>query len=298
MISTEALHAFAVAAELGSFSACARRLGRSQSTISETISNFEIELGVTLFDRGGRRPILTEAGRQLLPYAQSMLNTQDAMRRVAGSLIAGVESRLSLVVSDTVQSGTLEQLLVAFEQQFPDLELEFLVGEAADVIEMLRVGRAHLGFAATMPSYPQDIGHSPLPECTELTLFAARHHVLAQPKRQLSMTDLQTERELRLSTYSDAPLQSQSIRCWSAPSYLLLLEMARHGFGWATLPRWLAETFGGGDLVELNVPGWPLEMSVDVLWLRGRDYGQAALWVLARLAGAVSGMTVSEISAT
>ncbi|MEO3960792.1 helix-turn-helix domain-containing protein, partial [Chromobacterium piscinae] len=44
-ISVDALSAFVYAADLGSFSAAARRLGKSQSTVSEAIANLEIDLG-------------------------------------------------------------------------------------------------------------------------------------------------------------------------------------------------------------------------------------------------------------
>ena len=64
--SPEALTAFAEAATLGSFSAAARKLGKSQSTVSTAIANLEIDLGITLFDRSTRKPALTEHGRVML----------------------------------------------------------------------------------------------------------------------------------------------------------------------------------------------------------------------------------------
>ena len=60
--SPEALTAFVEAAASGSFSAAARRMRKSQSTISTAISNLETDLGLTLFDRSTRQPTLT-AGR-------------------------------------------------------------------------------------------------------------------------------------------------------------------------------------------------------------------------------------------
>lgn len=60
--SPDALVAFVLTAELGSFSAAARQLGKRQSTISEAIANLEIDLGVMLFDRQARLPTLSEAG--------------------------------------------------------------------------------------------------------------------------------------------------------------------------------------------------------------------------------------------
>lgn len=57
--SPESLIAFVEAASLGSFSAAARKLGKSQSTVSTAIAHLEIDLGLTLFDREKRYPVLT-----------------------------------------------------------------------------------------------------------------------------------------------------------------------------------------------------------------------------------------------
>ena len=52
--------------EQGSFSAAARILNRTQSVVSYTIANLETQLGLQLFARGRRNPVLTEAGRAVL----------------------------------------------------------------------------------------------------------------------------------------------------------------------------------------------------------------------------------------
>ncbi len=56
MASQEVLLAFVQAATQGSFSAAARKLGRSQSTISAAVASLEIDLNLTLFDRSSRKP--------------------------------------------------------------------------------------------------------------------------------------------------------------------------------------------------------------------------------------------------
>ncbi|MEG2114396.1 MAG: LysR family transcriptional regulator, partial [Hafnia sp.] len=62
--SPEALNAFVETVSAGSFSAAARRLHKSQSTISTAIANLEDDLGVILFDRSARQPVLTEQGQR------------------------------------------------------------------------------------------------------------------------------------------------------------------------------------------------------------------------------------------
>src|SRR5712672_4324583 len=61
-VSLDQLRTFIAAVDEGSFSAASRKLLRSQSVVSETISNLEEQIGVRLFDRSGRYPKLTAAG--------------------------------------------------------------------------------------------------------------------------------------------------------------------------------------------------------------------------------------------
>ena len=75
--SLEQLKILLAAAETGSFSAAARKLGKAQSVVSTAIANLEIDLALTLFERSGRYPQLTEAGRRMVAEATTLL-PQDA----------------------------------------------------------------------------------------------------------------------------------------------------------------------------------------------------------------------------
>ena len=55
-LTLDQLRVFAAVADAGSFRAAARQLSRVQSAVSHAIANMESELGVSLFDRQGRRP--------------------------------------------------------------------------------------------------------------------------------------------------------------------------------------------------------------------------------------------------
>ncbi|MDO3508653.1 LysR family transcriptional regulator [Ralstonia pseudosolanacearum] len=259
--SPEALLAFAEAAALGSFSAAARKLGKRQSTISEAIGNLEIDLGLTLFDRGTRQPTLTEAGR--------------------------LEARLTLVVSDTYQSDRYEQTLAALEARFPDLELECLIAEHEDVVDLIRQDRAQFGLVASQPAYPPDIGAATISEPSEIGLFVGRQHPLARHgDAETPHADLRAARELRLNTMvapggarTEGP-DVGSVRRWSAPSYIMLLEMAALGYGWTELPRWMVERFAADRLHEVRARGWPRRVPVDAVWSRKRPLGKAGAWLL------------------
>ena len=282
--SPESLLAFAQAATAGSFSAAARNLGKSQSTISSSIANLEIDLGVTLFDRASRKPALTEHGRAVLGRVQDILAASDRLDRCADELAGGLEARVSVVLSDTYQSDNFEETLSAFEARYPDLELDCLIAEHGDLVALVQSGRAQLGLVAAQPGYPPDIGATTIAEQSEIALFVANTHPLASCA-DITAGALAEHRELRLTTYlgQDDPARRPYRRCWSAPSYLMLLEMAVLGFGWAAIPRWMVNRFATGVLKELDARGWPMRVPVDAIWSRERSLGAAGSWLRAAM---------------
>jgi DNA-binding transcriptional LysR family regulator len=284
--SPEALTAFAEAATLGSFSAAARKLGKSQSTVSTAIAHLEIDLGLLLFDRTSRKPALTDHGRVMLGKVREILAASDRLDRSASELAGGLEAKLSVVWSDTYQSDRFEPILLAFERQFPDLEFKCLIAEHGDLVSLVQSGRAHIGVVAAQGLYPPDIGSATIVEQSEITLFVAKTHPLAS-QQDITPELLANFRELRLDTYAldnhgeqNGQALSSSQRVWSAPSYLMLLEMAVLGFGWAAIPRWMVTRFAVGSLHELAARGWPRRIPVDAVWSRQRSLGRAGTWLL------------------
>ena len=87
-VSLDQIRTFIAAADEGSFSAAGRRLGRAQSVVSQTLANLEGQIGVRLFDRTGRYPVLTADGTGLLlgevqPPGKKPMNAADWARGVA-----------------------------------------------------------------------------------------------------------------------------------------------------------------------------------------------------------------------
>lgn len=274
----ESLHAFVEAAALGSFSAAARRLKKTQSTVSTAIATLEADLGLTLFDRSGRYPVLTEDGRKVLGHAQEILAAADRLEQLSIRLADEVEPRLSLVFSDIYQLNPDQHLLRRFEQRFPDIDLEWLDAEGSDVLEVVQRGRAHLGLIPHQPAYPSELAVRALPLRAEMAVFVAADHALAA---------LPAPEESHLALHRQICLSGDALRdghargrTWSASDYLMVLEMAEDGFGWAELPRALVARYGRGMLVELPLPGWPRLIGADAVWSRDTSLGPAALWLL------------------
>jgi DNA-binding transcriptional LysR family regulator len=290
--SPEALTAFAEAATLGSFSAAARKLGKSQSTVSSAIANLEIDLGLSLFDRSRRKPTLTEHGRVMQGKVQEILAASDRLDLSASQLGGGLEAKFSVVWSDTYQSDGYESTLTAFEQRFPDLAFECLIAEHGDLVALVQSGRANIGVVGAQTLYPPDIGSATIAEQSEITLFVATKHALAG-LQDVTPEVLSQYRELRLDTYQGRTerLMPAARSSWSASSYLMLLEMAVLGFGWAAIPRWMVTRFTDGTLHELDARGWEQRVPVDAVWSRQRPLGLAGTWLLQQMLAARSAST-------
>jgi len=198
--SPEALTAFVETVAAGSFSAAARRLRKSQSTISTSIANLEADLGFELFDRSARQPVLTAQGEQVLGYVQAILAASTRLDELAVSLTAQTEARLTFVLSDTLNPDVLEKMMKQFDARFPHTEFECLIGEEEDVIDLLQKERAQIGLTEARDGYPTDIGATRLPMQTRMAIYVSTTHPLAG-QDDVQHDELHGWRELRLSTY-------------------------------------------------------------------------------------------------
>ena len=88
-MSMDQLRTFIAAADEGSFSAAGRKLRRAQSVVSQTLANLEQQVGFPLFERTGRYPQLTEAGKALLADARAAADSTDGFKAKARTLEEG-----------------------------------------------------------------------------------------------------------------------------------------------------------------------------------------------------------------
>jgi len=277
--SLEQLQVFVSAVQAGSFSAAARRLGRTQSTISSAISNLETDLGVQLFDRSSRIPALTTAGQKLLLRAEGILERCYALEGSADSLAGEVEAALTLAIE--VPYGPLMLPFKAFDEAFPFVDLLIRHPVHGDLIEMILTGDADLGVTFAQPDYPSELAFQQLGKLI-MTHVCHPGFPLAR-QSPVSFAELNAHRRLAYFAHADKLTSSEYLRAgqlWQAESYLALVEMVRSGLGWATLPRQLVQReLETGQLVELQLEAYPHTdwlVGVDLLWHRKRQPGPAA----------------------
>lgn len=99
------LQTFMTIVELEGFTKAAEHLGYAQSTITSHIQILESELGEVLFDRLGKKIVLTNVGKDLVPYAKQMLqvykdikNITSDKNSVSGDLTIGQQNPYQYIV--------------------------------------------------------------------------------------------------------------------------------------------------------------------------------------------------------
>ena len=284
--SLDQLHMFVQTVQSGSFSAAARKLGKTQSMVSVAIANLEADLGVELFDRSNRSPVLTAAGQKMLLQAEAVLERCLTLEAHADCLSDEVEPSLSLAIETPY--STVMQVLCDFEQAFPYVDLVIRHPVSGDVSELVAKGEAVLGIAFSQPGYAQELEFQQLGKLIMLHVCHPQH-ALAKLDT-VSFNDLHAYRRLAFSAHTNKLPSSEYLRAtqlWQAESYLALIEMARAGLGWATLPSQLIRReLKNGELVELKINAYPntdWQVGVDLLWVRQQHMSKAERWLKARL---------------
>ena len=116
----------AIAAQ-GSFKKAADLLYVTQPAVSLQIQNLEKQLEITIFDRGGRKALLTEAGRLLLEYCERILNQCDEACKAIEDLNSLKGGTLVIGASQTTGTYLMPRMIGLFRQKYPDVSVQLQV---------------------------------------------------------------------------------------------------------------------------------------------------------------------------
>ena len=137
------LEVFTALARTGSTRAAADRVARSQSAASTALAALESALGTALFDRVGRRLVLNEQGRALLPAAVQLL---DDAARLEASFTDPLPTPLRMAASFTIGEYLLPGLVAAWRQGHPHQPVRLEIGNTSDVARAVAAFDVDLGF--------------------------------------------------------------------------------------------------------------------------------------------------------
>jgi len=142
MLNPVWIQTFATVATARSFTDAGRQLGLSQSSVSDHIRRLEQSVGRRLFTRDTHSLAMTPDGEALLVHARLIL---EAIGRAESQFNAPrLQGRVRLGTSDDLAQGPLSNVLAAFRNSHPDVEMEITIGMTGKLYELMDAGALDL----------------------------------------------------------------------------------------------------------------------------------------------------------
>ncbi len=274
--------------EHGSFSAAARALNRAQSAVTYVVQKLEEQIDTPLFDRAQYRPVLTDAGRALLPQARRIMEAVGAFRIQARGIAGGLEPELALAVSSLFPMPLLAEVLRAFRERFPTVSTRIFVESLSGVARLVEAEMCPLGISPVFTATSDLLRRAALVD-VELVMVAAPEHPLARLPGRLTPDMLREHVQLVL-TDRTTPHDIKDYGVYASRTWRLADLSAKHalllaGLGFGGMPVHLvANDLRAGTLVTLELTEWegadrPPSVPVCVTWRKDKPLGPAAHWM-------------------
>lgn len=257
------IRAFHATAVEGSLSAAARRLGLTQPTLSRQVAALEAELGVTLFERIGRRLVLTRTGMDLLEHVRAMGEAAQSVTLAASGHVQEISGRVSISATDTYAAYILPGIVERIRAEAPEITVTII---ASNALSDLRHREADIAIRHVRPDAPELIGRHL--RDTEAHFYAARawidRHGLPQAPADLAGPGLlgfdDGERYAAHLQGIGIPMSPEAFRVLSENT-VAIWEMVRRGLGIAAMLREVAAHTPEvvrllPDLPPIRVPIW------------------------------------------
>ncbi|RNF76441.1 LysR family transcriptional regulator [Marinomonas rhizomae] len=283
MLSLEQINMLVLSAELGSFSACARRLGKVQSAVSHGISSLEIDLGVELFDRSSRSPKLTLEGERLIRSAKALLAQSHEFEKIAESITRREEGALTIAVDDALLTPYLSSILAVFSQAFPHVEIDLISLASPDIITRVADGNVDIGMMFSEVEVNKQVDFCYVGSVDFVAVCHANFPLAAL--RRLSESDLIPYRQIAVRGQQKRESQaliSMTPNAWWCSSNYSVLELVKQQIGWAYLPLTLVQPFiqtGLLQKIDVTFDHKPWSVPVDLVCKKGALRGPAHQWL-------------------
>lgn len=160
-MKTQCLVTFKTILETGSFQKAADELGYTQSTITFQIKQLEEELSLKLFEKIGRRMELTQAGKDIMPYVDMILQGTEQISNYGKSL-SEISGSLKLAIPDSILIYTMQPFIRAFAHEAPNVQLVINSIQSGEINQSVVDGISDIGINCEKESYPDTIIHKKL----------------------------------------------------------------------------------------------------------------------------------------
>ena len=160
-MNTKSLVTFKTILEVGSFQKAADKLGYTQSTVTFQIKQLEEELALKLFEKIGRRMELTQAGKDIMPYVDMILQGTEQISNYGKSL-SEITGSLKLAIPDSILIYNMQPFMQAFTHEAPNVQLIVNSIQSGEINQSIADGTADIGINCEKDSYPDSVVHKKL----------------------------------------------------------------------------------------------------------------------------------------
>ncbi|MGA1042731.1 MAG: LysR family transcriptional regulator [Burkholderiaceae bacterium] len=251
--------------EAGGYAQAAQQLSKTQSAITYLIGRLEDLLGIRLFERQGRRAVLTAAGQMAYQRAQVLVSEALRLERASQTLAAGWSPKLHVAAEVVFPSPLLLKAMETFAETGADTRIEVFETVLTGTQEALLEGKVDL---AISPFIPTGFLGEPLLRL-KLVALASPSHPLHGYKGALGFDELRQHRQLLVR---DSGVQRGLLKAgpelqqqWLFSSMALSLEAAIAGLGFAWYPEGRVEKeVASGLLKPLRIRDGASQRHIDI----------------------------------
>ncbi len=273
---------FGAVAKALSFTRAAEHLSYSQSNVTSQIQALEREFGTPLFERLGRRVVLTAAGTRFLPYAERLVQLAAEAR---SAMTEGAEPSGSLMIGacEVLCTYRLPSVLQAFRKRFPKVKLAIDSTHCSDLPAKLSRGAIDMAFIFDRYTLTDEFEHEVLAMEPLMLVVPADHRLggegpialraldgerLLVGQRGCGHREFLEETLARNGTRVDVPLEFNSDEA--------IKQCVRSGIGVAFLPLLsVRDELEAGSLVAVEVTGMEVSMPLRVAWHKHKWHSPA-----------------------
>jgi DNA-binding transcriptional LysR family regulator len=278
-MDTQNLRAFLEVAHAGSFSMAAETLHLTQPAVSKRIASLESQLDCKLFDRISRTVKLTEAGRSLLPKAESILLAVEDAKRSIVDLNGEISGVLSIGISHHIGLHRLPPVLQAFNQRYPKVHFDIDFMDSEEAYEQVTNGKIELGLVTLDPTGNSPLQRQPVWQDNLVVTLAPNHPLAGKETTSLIELSQYTAILPGLNTYTGQIIinlfQQHDLKLDISMStnYLETIKMmVSIGLGWSVLPHTMIDS----SLTCLNIADLKLYRTLGYVFHQNRSLSNAA----------------------
>lgn len=264
MATLRQLKTFIAVAEYGKMNEAARRLGISQSTVSQMISELEAEYEAPLFERLPRELRITLAGRVLLSNAREIVQVHEQLEQSMKNIQVRRPLRIgaTLTIGNTMMGSVVERLLA----EHPDIDVNVFV-DNTNVLEH-RLLRGELDIALVEGIITRDaIVTRPVLE-DSMCLICGMDHPFAS-RESVRIEELKDQNFIMREQGSGTRAMFESIMLmhhvpfftkWECSSSTAILDAVSHNLGLGVLSRRCIQAYvSRGEIIAVTLDGVPMK---------------------------------------